>query len=499
MARGFCLRSLLAGTCLALSGAGTALSAEEAGHGTTSSEVHAASEAARKDEEHADTDGVHHAESASHGEDHGAGDAGEHEAGRAEEDPAGEGHEPSEHAGDGHAEEEHAGDAHEGEDHAEEEHPDEEQASGEHAGPEWQTEREPMPFEVIRSLQYLQDQAARGNKAALEVQRRILKRFGPSLEIRPHEIWQDKRNVRAIVLFVLSGGPSDPLAELFRQRVFNTDDLPLIEGVLAYADNRMEEAEEKLSSIDLDREETIFAAQIQLALAQLRQADDPAGSLQALEKVMLAAPGTLLDEAALRLGVLLAEDAGETRKADLYARQYFDRYAASVYAGNFRARFSAVYSERPEGSEKETLETLSDTLRLLPDDQKLAMYLSVGRRALVGGNLKLAAEASTEALAIKNANPADRQRALLYQIASTLSTRDEGEILATLAAIDDELLHPADLALKQAALDVVNAIREPAVLASSEGDADPALDNQTLARAESLIDAVDKDLENFIP
>ncbi|MER0236601.1 hypothetical protein [Fulvimarina sp. MAC8] len=452
MARSLLLRSLLAGTCLALTGASTALAAGETSHGSMSQEVRAAAEAARNENAHSSGDAEQHADEGS--------DAAEHDV---EED--------GDHGTD--------------------------QDSEEHAGPEWQTEREPMPFEVIRSLQYLQDQAARGNKAALDVQRRILTRFGPSLTARPYEIWSDQRNVRAIALFVLSGGPSEPLYELYREAVFSADDTPMIEGVLAYANNRMAEAEAKLSRIDLEREETIFAAQVQLALAQLRQGSDPAGSLEALEKVMLAAPGTLLDEAALRLGVLLAENAGETRKADRYARQYFDRYAASVYSSNFRARFSAVYSDRPEGSEEKTLDTLSDTLRLLPDDQKLAMYLSVGRRALVGGNLELAAEASQEALAIEDAEPADRQRALLYDLASTLSTREEGEILATLGAIDDDLLHPADLALKEAALDVVNAIREPAEIASSGEEADPALDNQTLARATSLIDAVDKDLENF--
>ncbi|WP_148227579.1 hypothetical protein [Fulvimarina pelagi] len=450
------VRLLLVSSCLALAGAGAALSAEAARQ-NVSDEVRAAAEAARGEESQTDAIGEGHPGEAAH--------------------PAA-GHE--ENAGD---ESDHAGD------------PPEE----EHAGAIWQTEREPMPFEVIRSLQYLQDQAARGNKAALQVQRRLLRRFGPSLSARSSDVWTDKRNVRAVVLFVLSGGPSAPLSELYRAGVFEEKHRPLIEGVLAYADNRMDEAEAKLSTIDLSREETIFAAQVRLALAQLREAEDPAGSLMLLEQVMLAAPGTLLDEAALRLGVLLAENAGETEKADRYARQYFDRYAASVYAGNFRTRFSAVYSDRPKGSEEATLDTLAGTLRLLPDDQKLAMYLSVARRALVGGNLELAAEASREALTIEAADPADRQRALLYEVASTLSALDEGEILATLGAIEDEQLHPSDLALKEAALDVVDAIREPAEISASAGNTDPALDNQTLKRAASLIDAVERDLENFAP
>ncbi|MDY8109062.1 hypothetical protein U0C82_07880 [Fulvimarina sp. 2208YS6-2-32] len=444
MTRSSLALSLLAGTCLALAALAPVHAAEDAHGEATSEEVRAAAQAARGEEP------------AGHADD-------EAEVGEAEA----------------------AEDAH-GDDSAE-------------AGVHWQTERPPMPFEVVRSLQYLQDQAARGNTAALKVQRRLLAWFGPSLSHRAPEIWQDKRNVRAVALFVLSGGPAEALRDLRQSGVFEAHDEPMIDGILAYAANRTEEAEAKLSAIDLSREETIFAAQINLALAQLREIEHPDESLRLLENVMLAAPGTLLDEAALRLGVLLAENAGKTEKADRYARQYFDRYASSIYAGNFRARFSAVYSDRPRGSELETLETMADTLRLLPDEQRLAMYLSVSRRSLVGGNLELAGQAAQEALRIESAAPADRQRALLYHVASTLSGRDQSETLTTLAAIDDALLHPSDLALKNAAMDVVNAIREPATIASAGASSETPGENQTLARAESLINAIDNDLKTFAP
>ena len=404
-------------------------------------------------------------------------------------------HEPVDHAeaGHGYATEGEAG--HDEASHGETGHGED----GEHTGTpaEWETTRSPMPYEIVRSLQFLQDQVARGNKAAIRVQARLLKWFGPSLVRRSPEIWEDRRNVRAAALFVLSGGPPSVLRDLIARGVFKDPDMPLLEGSLAYAENKLELALEKLSRIDLSREETVFAAQVNLALAQLLQEKQPAESLKRLEAVMLAAPGTLLDEAALRLGVLLAEDLGETQKADLYARQYFDRYAASVYAGNFRARFSAVYSMRPAGTEIDTIETLRNALRLLPPEEQLALYLSVGRRALVLGNLKLAAMASARALTFGEASPEDRQRALLYSVASTLSERDEGELRAMLASIEDQRLHQADLALKRAVFDVVNAIRAPVDMAEADEAGEPVVDNKVLARANSLLQAVRNDLETL--
>ncbi|RFC62547.1 hypothetical protein DYI37_14945 [Fulvimarina endophytica] len=469
-------RTLLAGACMAFAGVPLAHAA-----GGQEADSHAPAPAHEGAAPKAEPDHAAPAQSedAHVGEEHGASAEGEAEGGSADHAEADAAH------------------AEGTEEHGTEEHGTDEHGGEEHGGEAWRTERAPMPFEVVRSLQYLQDQAARGNKSALNVQRRLLAWFGPSLANRPADVWADRRNVRAVALYVLSGGPVEPVEALLAKQVFAREDVPVIEGVVAYARNRLKEASAKLSGIDLAFEETTFAAQIRLTLAQLREASDPVESLRLLEEVMLAAPGTLLDEAALRLGVLLAENIGETDKADRYARQYFDRYAASVYAGNFRARFSAVYSGRPKGSEPETLEILADTLRLLPEDQKLAMYLSVSRRALVGGNLALAADAAGKALEITDASPEDRQRALLYQVASTLSSRDEDEVMVTLSAIDDAKLHPADQALKAAALDVVKAIGEPATLASSAGIEGDASENPTFARAASLLDAVDEDLRSL--
>ena len=364
----------------------------------------------------------------------------------------------------------------------------------------WLDRRGPMPFEIVRSLQFLQDQVARGNGPAIRVQSILLMRYGPTFRDADAKVWEDARNLRAAALFVLSGGPPTVLRTILSKVNLTGANRTLFEGALAFVENRSAEAEHALASLDLTFVEAGLAAQINLVVAQLQQHTRPREALDRLKQVTLAAPGTLLDEAALRMGVMIAESSGERALSDRFARQYFDRFSGSAYAGNFRARFAAVYALRPAGTEDDTMATIADATATIPSTEQLGIYLAVARRALVEGNLTLAAMASERALTFTDAPKPDRQRALLYEIASTLTTRDFTETRAMLDAIDPKALHPADVKLRDAAFDVLAQMRRPlladAAMASLEktgpAEAAPAA---VLARGNALLDAVNDDLK----
>lgn len=365
----------------------------------------------------------------------------------------------------------------------------------------WPRERAPMPYEIVRSLQFLQDQVARGNGPAIRVQSMLLRRYGPTFLALKPETWEDPHNRRAAALFVLSGGPPSVLRGILARVTLTPEDRPLLEGALAYVENRSADAERKLSAVDLTYVESGLAAQVNLAVAQLQQADKPAEALRRLSQVMLVAPGTLLEEAALRMGVLLAEQTGDQKAADRYARQYFDRFSASAYAGNFRARFAAVYAARPAGTEDAVIATIADATATIPRLEQLGIYLAVGRRALVAGNLTLANKAAAKALTYDEAGEGERQRALLYEVASTLTERDFAEVKATLEAIDPDALHPADRELRNAAMDVLSEMRKPmmAGIAGTEAPQEAAALSPVLTRGAAILDAVRDDLKKAAP
>ncbi|MEH6718136.1 MAG: hypothetical protein V7704_04565 [Aurantimonas endophytica] len=365
-------------------------------------------------------------------------------------------------------------------------------------------EQGPMPYEIVRSLQFLQDQVARGNGAAIRVQSRLLRRYGPTFAESAPETWQDPRNRRAAALFVLSGGPPQVLRKIIELTGPEGEDQLLLEGALAYVENRSAEAIAKLSGIDLATGESALVAQVELALAQLQQESDPETALARLKRVMLAAPGTLLEEAALRMGVMLAETTGEPAAADRFARQYFERYSRSAYAGNFRARFASVYAERPAGMEEATVAAIVDATFTIPPEQQLSIFLAVGRRALVTGNHRLAAMTAGRVLAFPALTREDRVRATLYEIAATLTERDFVEVRATLEAIDPALLHPADQKLRTAAVKLLDQMRQPLLAGALPAETDggdvgdlPAAD--MLARGEALLEAMRGDTKGINP
>ena len=217
---------------------------------------------------------------------------------------------------------------------------------------------------------------------------------------------------------------------------------------------------------------------------------------------MLAAPGTLLEEAALRMGVMLAEATGDPEAANRFARQYFERFSRSAYAGNFRARFASVYAERPAGTEEATLAAILDATFTIPSEQQLSIFLAVGRRALVTGNLRLAAMTASRALAFPAMTREDRVRATLYEIAATLTERDFVEVRATLEAIDPDLLHPADRNLRTAAVKLLDQMRQPLLAGAvpAEGEAADELPaSDMLARGEALLEAMRDDVKENDP
>ena len=364
----------------------------------------------------------------------------------------------------------------------------------------WPKRRGPMPYEVVRSLQFLQDQVARGNGPAIRVQAILLQRYGRTFSEADPKVWADSRNLRAAALFVLSGGSPMVLRVILSKVTLTGANRTLFEGALAFVENRTAQAERDLSSLDLTFVETGLAAQINLALAQLQQQAKPKEALDRLKQVTLAAPGTLLEEAALRMGVLIAESSGDRELSDRFARQYFDRFSGSAYAGNFRARFAAVYAQRPAGTEDDTVAMIVDATATIPSGEQLGIYLAVARRSLVEGNLTLAAKAAGKALTFTDAAKPDRQRALLYEIASTLTSRDFVQARTMLDAIDPKALHPADVKLRDAAFDVLAQMRRP-LLADA---ATPSLDKTgaadaapaaVLARGNALLDAINADLK----
>ena len=63
-----------------------------------------------------------------------------------------------------------------------------------------------QPFELVRALRTLQDRATQGDGGAHAQQRRLSSQIAEQLLTADASVWTDPKNVRAVVVYALSGG-----------------------------------------------------------------------------------------------------------------------------------------------------------------------------------------------------------------------------------------------------------------------------------------------------
>lgn len=360
----------------------------------------------------------------------------------------------------------------------------------------WSETRTPMPFDVMRSVQFLQDQVARGNVRAIRVQALLLRRFARSFIEAAPDVWSDPRNTRAIVLFTFSGGTPDVISTLLDQGRLPEAERPLFDGALAYVRNDLKTAATKLESVSIDDLEPVLAAQVSLALGQIHQIDHPDKAIEDLANARLLAPGTLIEEAALRLGAPLADDAGAHDDADRMARRYFDTYHDSSYAANFETRYVALVVGRAMADPQAALVAMDGVVAGLPTARQQRLYLAAARRSLVSGNLRFASQSADRAIALDGLEPGDAARADLYRTASALGTEDQTASRRALDGIDRSLLHVEDQKILDAAYSVLDSMAKPALMTEASNPAPQQPDTSTvLTRARAALDAASKEMK----
>jgi chemotaxis protein MotC len=276
------------------------------------------------------------------------------------------------------------------------------------------------PYELIRTLQVLQDQIAQGSSEALATQRVLRREIDRSFAVAAAAVWQDERNAAAAVTYVLSGGPPMVLRALQTIDPRPAIDPHLIAGVLAYAEGNETEANQHLAEIDVARLAPSMGAQLALAKSALAVRNDPAAAKRFLAVARLLAPGTLVEEAALRREIFIADRLRDATAVEELARRYLARFRNSVYAGNFRNRFAAAVSRIDFGEEAD-FSRLEDLLLLVEPAARGQLCLTVALAAVVKGNSDAGAFAAERALALAPANSKEEARAQLYRAASMLA------------------------------------------------------------------------------
>ncbi|MBM6580024.1 hypothetical protein ILT44_07525 [Microvirga sp. BT689] len=320
----------------------------------------------------------------------------------------------------------------------------------------------PSPLQMVRTLHLMQDQIATGSTEAHVGQRGLLTvldtRF---MEFAP-EIWQNGKNLRAAVSLVLSGGNPGILRKLLElgSSVVTESDRPLVEGALAYVEGREEAAHNALASLDPRTLPPTLSAQLALVQSALVVRKDPKKSDELLDFVRLQAPGTLLEEAALRRQVFVASQTDHIGKFQLLATDYLRRYRHSVYAGNFRQRLASALTRIDFGKESSRFDGFVEMMKELEPEARRDLYLLAARSSVEQGYVKSARLLADKARELAEGDRVSAARARLYHAASMITLPQEIKAAADeLQAIDRSILPTSDVALLDAAIAMAGQIR----------------------------------------
>lgn len=317
-----------------------------------------------------------------------------------------------------------------------------------------------QPYQLVRSLQLVQDRIAAGDHAAMPMQAKLLEMTDQRLREADAEDFKDPKNFRALLVYGMSGGnPSTVEAAVSRANSVDAQDLSIAKGVINYLVGRPAGAIEVLKPIDPMTLPSDIGAFLALVKGSLMATDDPAAALTLLDEAKLLSPGTLVEEAALRRSVGIAVTQGDAARFALASTQYVERYLYSPYASQFADSFvSGVIALHMSVSQ----DKLADITSMMDPEREKVIYLRIARRAAIDGLSELSAFASARAEHGRdgNTNQGD-PRALLYSSLSTVTSGTIEDVRTKLGKIDRSKLSDGDRALLDAAQAIAGEVVAP--------------------------------------
>lgn len=352
-------------------------------------------------------------------------------------------------------------------------------------------ELDKQPYILVRALRSIQDEIAAGSVEAHEQQRRLLRDLSQQMRALPTGVWDDVRNVRSAIFFVLSGGDPAVLKLVIGRERTPHIERRLLKGALAYGEGRLIDSLALIQKMDARKLDASLAGMVALIQGTLTAKKDAQKALAYFNDARLLGPGTLVEESALRQQIMILARDGEVEQFDLLASQYSRRFPRSLFARNFRQQFFAGVARQSFKRASEWISRTETELMKVPASERAGLYLAIAEEALKGGNIGMAQFAAGKARELSSAGSRTLQRAMLYEGAAMVATADFEKGVALLDSIDVPKLGMSDRDVLASARSVAKAVgRWP-----EAGKAPDEPPTAAVSHAETLLSQVDSLLE----
>lgn len=351
-------------------------------------------------------------------------------------------------------------------------------------------ETERQPYILIRSLRSVQDKVAVGDVKAHQQQRKLMGEVSDKIRDLPVAVWDDVRNVRAAIYFVLSGGDPAVLKIVLGRPNTPYVERRLLRGALAYGEGRMVDALSQLHKFNARSIDVLLGGIVALIQGTLVAKKDPLKALPYLDDARLLTPGTLIEESALRQQIMIVAREGQMDRFDQLSEQYSRRFPNSIFARSFRRQFFAGVARKTFKGADAWISRAETELQKMPVAERPALYLAIADEALKVGNVGLAAFAAGKARELSQPGSRTVERAKVYEGAALAVTADFQKGVDLLNSVGIAKITGAERQIRESALLVAqNVGKWPSAAAEPEAKDEPGL--ESVGRARAMLTQVD--------
>jgi chemotaxis protein MotC len=305
-------------------------------------------------------------------------------------------------------------------------------------------------YTLVRSLQYVQDTVVSGDFSAMEMQRFLLEQVDRKLREAQPEDFDDPRNVDAALIYAMSGGNPKTLDLVVAQDKYGYFDEEITSIMRAYLNGLIPTTKKPIEEIVDDYLNTAIGPYVALIAANVKAAAKDIKSVELFDLARLVAPGSLIEEAALRRSILISINHGEFDQALSLAHIYARRFNKSPY----NVQFSQLIIEMIVQNLDNIDEILVDeVIAYLPVKQQKAIYLRIARTGVVNGNDVMAIKAREKAHLFEGErNVYYNMMADLYASINEMPKGETKKLLEDITNIKRRSLSPIDRPLHDAAM-----------------------------------------------
>lgn len=306
-----------------------------------------------------------------------------------------------------------------------------------------------QPYQMSRSLQLVQDRIADGDHAAMPMQTRLIEMIDERLRHASSDMFEDERNFDALLIYGMSGGNPATFEAVLSRLELDEEREYLANGVKHYSAGNMAAARDAFAELELDKWSPAVAGFAALVKGSVIVSNEPELAVRYFDQARLLAPGTLVEEAALRRAIAVHASSQDSDRFMLAASQYARRFLRSPYASQYAQDLVSGISAMFDHIDRSKIE---DTLAWMTNEQAQTIYLRLARQAAIDGHDSMLEFASAKARQISGTESGGNDvRSLLYSSIASVTSDTVDSVVYQLRQIDRGRLSAGDRELLEAA------------------------------------------------